>query len=152
MTLANITHSRPTVVMDWAHHFERQAKNGFAHPIQYEAHYKAQIGGGGFYTGVKRQKGYGLGGLLARIGRMVIPILKPVAKSLGKQVIKSGARFAEDVIDGEKPMVALKRNAVRGTNEFFRPRGVKRKREPRKRVISTKRLRRTDLYDDGSSP
>ena len=151
MTPANITHSRLTFVMDWTLHFERQAKDGFARPIQYDDHYKRQIGGGGFYAGVRQQKGYGLGGLLARLGRMVIPILKPIAKTLEKQVVKSGARFAEEVIDGESPREAFKRNASRGLEELTTPKGVKKKRKPRKRVISKKHSRRTDLYDDGSN-
>ena len=140
MTPANITHSRLTFVMDWTLHFERQAKDGFARPIQYDDHYKRQIGGGGFYAGVRQQKGYGLGGLLARLGRMVIPILKPVVKTLGKQVIKSGARFAEEVIDGESPREAFNRNASQGVKELLMPKGVKKKRKPRKRVISKKTL------------
>ena len=171
MTRKNSTHLRLTLAMDWTQHFENQAQDGFARPIQYEEHFKQQIGGGGFYVGAKQQKGYGLGGLLAKIGRMVMPILKPAVKTLGKQVLRSGARFAEEMIDGESPKEAFHRNLNQGTNELLRnvrqggvrnvrqggvrnvrQGGVKRRRNTRQRVIPRKRLRRSDLYDGGGNP
>ena len=139
--------------MDWTLHFEKQAKSGVGRPIHYETHFKHQIGGGGFYVGAKYQKGYGLGGLLAKIGRMVLPILKPVAKSLGKQIIKSGAQFAGDVIDGKNVKEAFQQNVSQGVKELgknvIQPRrGVKRKRKVTNNVISKRRRsRQQDIFD-----
>ena len=139
--------------MDWTLHFEKQAKSGFGSPIHYETHFKHQIGGGGFYVGAKYQKGYGLGGLLAKIGRMVLPILKPVAKSLGKQIIKSGAQFAGDVIDGKNVKEAFQQNVSQGVKELGKnviqpKRGVKRKRKVANNVISKRRRsRQQDIFD-----
>lgn len=142
--------------MDWTLYFEKQAQKGFEQPIHYEDHFKHQIGGS-FYVGARKQLGYGLGGLLAKIGRMVIPILKPVAKSLGRQVLKSGARFAGDVINGQNAKQAFKQNLQQGAKELFmnttqrgrvRKKVVKRGRGRKNNAISNlKRPRQQDIFD-----
>ena len=135
--------------MDWTKYYSQQAQSGLGYP--YSVHYTRQIGGG-FYAGVKRQQGYGLGGLLAKLGRFVLPILKPVAKSIGKQAIRSGVQMAGDILDGQSPKQAFKQNLKQGTKELFskavRKKPVKRKRKA-KRVISskTKRARKQDIFD-----
>ena len=94
-----------------------------------------------------------MGGLLAKIGRMVLPILKPVAKSVGRQIIKSGAQFAGDVIDGKNVKEAFQQNVSQGVKELGKnviqpKRGVKRKRKVANNVISKRRRsRQQDIFD-----
>ena len=137
--------------MDWTKNFASQAQSGLGNSFPYADHYSRQIGGG-FYAGVKRQQGYGLGGLLAKLGRFVLPILKPVAKSIRKQAIRSGVQMAGDILDGQNPKQAFKQNLKQGTKKLFqkvvKKKPVKRKRKA-KRVISskTKRSRQQDIFD-----
>ena len=142
--------------MNWARYYTEQANSGLGRSFPFATHNTNQIGGG-FYAGVKRQQGYGLGGILAKLGRFVLPILKPVAKSIGKQAIKSGAQFAGDILDGSSPKQALKRNLKQGARELFN-KAVKRKKAPaktlkRKRKVKrgpiskTKRLKKQDIFD-----
>ena len=60
-----------------------------------------QIGGSEFYKGLPWQKGYGLGGLLGSLARRFIPLLKPLAKSAGKKLLRAGTSIVSDIIDGE---------------------------------------------------
>ena len=135
--------------MDWARYYSLQAHSGLCQP----AHFTRQIGGG-FYSGVRKQQGYGLGGLLAKLGRFVLPILKPVVKSIGKQAIRSGAQIAGDILDGQNPKQAFKQNLRQGTKELFQKvvkkklKPVKRKRKSKKVISSkTKRSKKLDIFD-----
>ena len=137
--------------MNWTKYYSNQLAN--SQSLSFENHYKTQVGGG-FYVGVKRQHGYGLGGLFSKLGRFIVPLLKPVAKSIGKQVIRSGTRLAGDIIDGENPKQALKQNLKRGAKELFQEvaKGQKpsrkRKRSAKKSSISKKkRSRKLDVFD-----
>ena len=145
------------VVMHWESYYREQAHSGFGRSFPFDKHYATQIGGGGFYAGVKRQQGYGLGGVLAKLGRFVLPLLKPIAKSVGKQVIQSGAQFAGDIINGQKPKQAFKQNLKRGAKQLFQ-KAIKRKTSPSKRVkrkrtvkrasiSKAKRSRKQDIFD-----
>ena len=141
--------------MDWSKYYCNQAKCGLGNSATYATHYTRQIGGG-FYSGVKRQQGYGLGGLLAKLGRFVLPILKPVAKSIGRQALKSGAQMAGDILEGQNPKQAFKRNLKQGAKELFvkavgkknPPRkGNKRKRKaPNTSISKVKRLKKQDIF------
>jgi hypothetical protein len=53
------------------------------------------------YRGVPRQYGYGLGSIFRTIGRTVVPFLKPLAKTVGKNLLKTGVNIASDVLDGQ---------------------------------------------------
>ena len=135
--------------MDWAQYYSLQAHSGSSQTV----HFTRQIGGG-FYSGVRKQQGYGLGGLLAKLGRFVLPILKPVAKSIGKQAIRSGAQIAGDILDGQNPKQAFKQNLRQGTKELFQKavkkklKPVKRKRKSKKVISSkTKRSKKLDIFD-----
>ena len=144
--------------MDWTKYYSHQARSSLGYP--HTVHFTRQIGGG-FYSGVKRQQGYGLGGLLAKLGRFVLPILKPVAKSIGKQAIQSGVQMAGDILDGQNPKQAFKQNLKQGTKQLFRKvvkrkskpvkrksKPVKRKRKSKKTISSkAKRSTKLDIFD-----
>lgn len=57
------------------------------------------------------QHGQGLGGLFNLV-RGVFPILKPIAKTIGKQVVRTGMNIAKDVVRGTNFKTALKRRGV----------------------------------------
>ena len=136
--------------MNWSKYYSDQLST--TQSVTFQSHYRTQVGGG-FYTGVRRQQGYGLGGLFAKLGRYIVPLLKPVAKSIGKQVIRSGTRLAGDILDGETPKQALKQNLKRGAKELFQE--VVKDRNPRKRkrtskktpISKKKRSRKLDIFD-----
>ena len=140
-------------------YYRKQAQSGLASPFPFTDHFTVQSGGGGpFYSGKARQQGYGIGGLLAKLGRFIVPIFKPMAKSIGKQVLRSGVRFATDVIDGANPKDAFHRNLKQGAKQLIQKgkssmisaphRGHKRKGARRNTVSSKgKRNRKQDVFD-----
>ena len=130
-------------MMDWTKYYCNQTRCGLGNSAPYATHYTRQIGGG-FYSGVKRQQGYGLGGLLAKLGRFVLPILKPVAKSIGKQALKSGAQMAGDLLEGQSPKQAFKQNLKQGAKELF-VKAVRKKNPPRKAVKRKRKARNTSM-------
>ena len=141
--------------MNWTKYYCDQAGLAPGRSFPFERHYKTQIGGGGFYSGVKYQQGYGLGGLFSKLGRFVIPLLKPVAKSIGKQVVRSGTQLADDILNGQNPKQAFKKNLKQGAKELFHQaikkpakRANKRKKSNKSGVISKKRrTRKLDIFD-----
>ena len=65
--------------------------------------YQNQTGTGGsipVFRGLTRQRGYGIGGIFSKMFQSIAPVLKNVARSAGKQLVKTGANFITDVIDG----------------------------------------------------
>ena len=100
--------------------------------------------GGSFYSGdILYQRGYGIGSILSRLGRYVIPLAKRAVKVVGKQAIRTGRDFAADVIAGDDPGIAAKRNLKRGAEALLR-RGDKRRRQTPSKIISTKKRRRKE--------
>ena len=58
---------------------------GSFHRVSLTNYYQKQIEtSAGFYSGIQYQKGYGLGGLLATLGTLCLPILKLVVKPVGR--------------------------------------------------------------------
>mgnify|MGYP001791592717 CR=1 FL=1 len=70
--------------------------------------YQNQTGTGGsipVFRGLTRQRGYCIGGIFSKMFQRIAPVLKNVARSAGKQLVKTGAT---DVIDGNN----LKKSAI----------------------------------------
>ena len=53
------------------------------------------------FHGVRIQRGYGLGGLLKGLFRAAVPLFKQGAKVVGRTALKTGARVARDVLQGQ---------------------------------------------------
>ena len=71
-------------------------------PKDYENYYVTQVGKGmPYYSGRQFQRGYGLGGLFSSIGRAVLPMIKSGIKTVGKEVLRSGAELASDALQGK---------------------------------------------------
>jgi len=78
----------------------------------YEDYYVNQAGNGmPFFVGAQQQKGYGLGGVLASIGRAVMPFFKTGARAIGREALRSGMQFASDVLEGQNVKQAPVRRA-----------------------------------------
>ena len=108
--------------------------------MDYEKYYREQartgrVRGGGYYSGRPRMKGYGIGLVLARLGRFILPILKPVAKravkAIGRQALKTGSEIALDAVSGVPIKQALTENAKKGVHSLIK-KAVKREAPPRK--------------------
>ncbi|MED5363038.1 MAG: hypothetical protein VX790_02535, partial [Bacteroidota bacterium] len=53
------------------------------------------------FHGVRVQRGYGLGGLLKGLFRAAVPLFKQGAKTVGRTALKTGAKVAKDVLQGQ---------------------------------------------------
>lgn len=87
----------------WVEYYQDLMKN--PHPEQ------PQLGYGdlpGFIGYTPYQRGSGLGNIFAGLFRRLLPILKPVAKAVGKQALSTGASIAADVVQGRD----LKESAI----------------------------------------
>ena len=140
----------PHFTMGWPQYYTNQARSSPGRSFPFETHYKTQIGGG-FYAGVKHQQGYGLGGIFSKIGRFVMPLLKPVAKSIGRQFLRSGTLLAEDILNGENPAAAFEKNLKRRPKELFqkasKPKNKKRRVSKKPVISKKKRPRKRDVFD-----
>ena len=82
-------------------------------------YYLNQSGGGiPVFRGATRQRGYGLGGIFSNLFRRIAPVLKNVAKTAGKQLVKTGANFVTDVIDGKTLKKAALSNLSSGGQQL----------------------------------
>lgn len=103
------------------------------------------------YTGrVIIQRGGGIGDIFRSIYRFLQPLLESAAKSIGKEVLNTGASIASDVIGGssfkESAKTRLKEAGGNLVNKILqRGRGYKRKR---KRKSSRKRVKRRRITPD----
>ena len=111
-----------------------------------------------FYSGAQYQHGHVLGSIFASTGRAVLPLVKSGAKAVGREVFKSGTRFASDVSAGESvERVAIRRAKQARSNLLNKAVGgppgepfsqlvskmLKRKQEP---VISRKARRSRKIF------
>ena len=110
--------------------------------------YYSRQAGAGFFSG-GRQKGFGLGNLFKSFGRMVTPLISRGARTLGKQLLTTGAHVARDVLSGESVGSSIKNRArqagVEVLDEITGSKGIKRKRAPAKKGKSKRRRR--DIFD-----
>lgn len=93
-----------------------------------------QFGGGAYFTGVPFQRGGGIGGTLLRFWRFLVPLVKPIAKEIGKEGLHAGARILDNVADGQRlkdAVVTQGRESVRNLARRVQTGSGKR----RKRVI-----------------
>lgn len=129
----------------------------------YENHYMLQAGGEiPYFSGPRYQKGYGLGSIFSGLLRSIIPIFKSsAAKNLGKIALKTGARVAGDILQGENLSNSLKNRAGEAIgnftnhlnnkpstdNQFSRPVSVARQRHRKKSLSRKKKKRSLDIFD-----
>ena len=111
----------------------------------YDEYYSRQVGGNlPVFTGSKYQRGHGLGGLFSGLFKAATPLLRRGALRVGKQLLKTGTKVADDVLSGQRFKHALKSRGREGLKDLLQP--IKRKRQQRRRVIVKKRPRR-DIFN-----
>jgi len=119
----------------------------------YQNWYLHQVGSG-WYRGAAYQRGHGIGGILAGIGKAVFPLLKTGAKTVGKQLLQPGAQFVGDVVSAQNvKKTAKKRTREAGTKllnlmqeKVFAAPGERPHKRARK---SHKRQKPKDIFEDG---
>lgn len=72
---------------------------------------QAGSGIGEFYSGPIYQRGYGIGSFLGGLFKSVLPILKRGGVTVGREVLKNGTNFLNDVQNNIKPQTAMKNRA-----------------------------------------
>lgn len=119
--------------------------------------YENQAGGAmPVFRGVTRQRGYGIGSMFARMARGILPMMKNVAKDAGKELLRTGARIAKDVIDGANVSDAARSNLSAGGKNLIRTlssrisagsRGGVKRKPAKKPPVKRKRRRLTkDIF------
>lgn len=81
-------------------------------PQSYDTHFVQKGGGFPIYVGSGIQRGHGIGGIFAGLAKMAVPLLKSAAKSAGKTLLRTGAQFAGDLIQGKNVKDAAKQRAM----------------------------------------
>ena len=81
-------------------------------PHCFDDHYVQKGGGFPVYIGAGGQRGHGIGGIFSNLAKMAIPLLKRAAKTAGRQILKSGAQFAGDLLEGKNFKTAAKQRAL----------------------------------------
>lgn len=61
----------------------------------------SQYGGGQYFVGTPWQRGGGIGDTLRRFWRYLMPIVKPIAKEIGREGLAAGSRILGSVADGQ---------------------------------------------------
>ena len=122
-----------------------------------KSYYLNQSGGGlPIFHGATRQRGYGIGGIFTNIFRRIAPVLKNVAKTTGKQLVKTGANFVADVIDGKTLKKAALSNLSSGGQKLVsslssklssKKRGGVKRKTPVKNTVAVKKKRRSITKD-----
>ena len=114
----------------------------------YRDYYTLQSGNGlSVFKGATVQRGRGIGSFFSKMLRGAMPLLKSGAKTIGKQVIESGANVAKDLINGKDLKSASIKNFSEGgtkllnklSDAFSNTHWTNRKR---KRVDNAKQVKR----------
>lgn len=78
-----------------------------------------------YYTGIRNQRGHGLGSIFANLSRFAIPFIKRGAKFVGRKLLRAGINTASDVLEGQNPKESMKKRLRETKDEVIRD--VKRK-------------------------
>lgn len=65
------------------------------------------------YIGTPNQRGHGIGSFLGGLFRSILPFLKSGAKTVGKEMLRTGVKIASDVIDDDVPVKEAFRTRIR---------------------------------------
>ena len=135
--------------------------------MDFKEYYLKQAGSGQpYFHGSPYQKGYGLGGIFRRIFKYIMPIVRvnalPVAKTIGKELIRTASNVVNDSLGGQDMKTStMKRfsETLRNLSDNISPHegegftlrpgmsinSHKRKKNKTKKKISKKRI--LDIFD-----
>ena len=124
--------------------------------MNYDDYYEKQVGMAlPYFAGARVQRGRGFGSLFSGLLRSVAPLIRRGDVALGNRALTTGAPIASDVVAGQNVKKAAKRRATAAGRDLMQsllntPPGKQVKRieraAPRRRVISTKRRPRSDVF------
>lgn len=131
--------------------------------MNFKEYYIKQAGGGlPYFQGSPYQRGYGLGGIFRNIFKWIMPIVKehaiPVAKNVGKELLRTATNIAKDTLDGEDMGVSAKRRFKETINNIssqihqgdglvLKPGlGINRRKKSTKKQ-NRKKKRKLDIFD-----
>ena len=87
--------------------------------LAYEDYYMQQSGSGmPMFQGARMQRGHGLGSILSGFFRSAWPLIQTGAKTLGKQVLRTGLQIANDVSEGQRFRDSSMRRIPEGIKAF----------------------------------
>jgi hypothetical protein len=85
----------------------------------FQDYYMSQSGHGvPIFQGSRGQRGHGLGSVLSGFFRSAMPILKRGLAFFGREALKTGARIADDVAEGEAFGDATRKRVGERINEY----------------------------------
>lgn len=96
---------------------------------QNPAYWNKLLSGEDVFAGDRYQRGAGLGALLKGLVRLILP----VAKTVGKQAIRTGVKVVKDVAKGKTLQDATIDRVSEGLTEMVEPKRKATKRKPAKR-------------------
>ena len=68
----------------------------------YKDYYEQQVGNGlAVFRGATVQRGHGIGGFFSNLLKGALPMIKSGAKTLGKELLKTGMEISGDLIGGK---------------------------------------------------
>ena len=87
----------------------------------YKTYYENQAGGLlPYFSGKTVQKGYGIGSIFSKLVKGDIkPMLQQGARTVGKELLNTGASFISDVLSGKNLKEAAKDNLISGAKNLF---------------------------------
>lgn len=109
--------------------------------------------------GGRRQRGYGFGSALLSIGRMLVPKILPVARRIGKRVVRQGIKALPKLVSGQTNRKLVVRNlakaisqqaidtALEAASGATGTRGSSQKRRNSAKPKGRRRLRRRGQFD-----
>ena len=75
--------------------------------------------GRGAYSGDRFQRGYGFGSVFGSLLRSVLPIATSVAKTVGKQALRTGAEVTQDYLQGGNIGESIKQRGRQGVRRLL---------------------------------
>lgn len=128
----------------------------------FEDYYVNQAGNGlGYYKGQSSQKGYGIGGWFRKLFRSALLFITKGAKSVGKEVLRTGTQIANDLLEGQNIQESAKmraketgrklaKKALNTADEMLgQGKKYKRKRKlvNRHTLLKARKVKRRDIFD-----
>ena len=71
------------------------------------------------FVGARIQRGHGLGSIFGGLFRSVLPLLKSLGMTVGKQALRTGAQMAGDVLGGQNIKESAKSRLRAAGSELF---------------------------------
>ena len=91
------------------------------HAVQYGGGGGIEFGG---FRGRRYQRGHGLGSVLGSLFKTILPAAKKVGKTVGKELLRTGAHVASDALAGENVGQSLERHSRKSAAKLL-DKGVK---------------------------